>query len=63
MLVSPKKNGLTSLFKEVRVFKVESVTASPPSLLVLQGAGSKETCMDVLGAHQSIRNQKTFRCL
>ena len=25
MLVSPRKNGLTSLFKEVRVFKVDNL--------------------------------------
>ena len=25
MLLSPRKNGLTSLFKEVRVFKVQAV--------------------------------------
>ena len=29
MLLSHRKNGLTSLFKEVRVFKVASVTTSP----------------------------------
>ena len=25
MLLSPRKNGLTSLFKEVRVFKVDHI--------------------------------------
>ena len=29
MLLSPRKNGLTSLFKEVRVFKVWQLTIQP----------------------------------
>ena len=48
MLLSPRENGLTSLFKEVRVFKV-SVQGSLSTLFDTPGWKAREGLLRILG--------------